>query len=965
MKTSNPNANVESFLHLAYPRRLIGEWTYSWYDVARQQMLLFKDGSFFLWNALVSSEPKFYYKIGDKSVAMILAKVSVDFKLLVIQINTFLLIVVDTVTNKKWEIVIKAIDGNEILPFGLIWSEHGGNSQDLIIVTTKGIELYKISSNRGQCKLSRSITQRVNYFWFEPNFRMILIATATRQHKVWELNGYFLRYDLADIPRLELPPPDKMPTFSLSGINAEDIKLVTLYGSLFCAVHDSSNDMDMLVLYALTKTRVERAANLPLFVNSDVRLSVTDNLLCCHCLQSHMSFIFDIKLNSSEFLGDAVVHESLNNKQCCGACTMVMDKSYVVHLIGTESRKANNSAIINSSEMPSAISSKNDIDVSVTEWNDAVGISTTEDSVLYVSDILAENVLHEIIFDNDKSSPLDDIDIPTICHVKEPYCGLWQLISPDLVWDPSSRVLWKLKCQMTSVVASMHDPLRALDFLSRRGQDVEAPRPVYSIDKHDALSAKQLMLQIILNTLESTTSFISLDVLFERIVSLYATEYTRRSKAKIINETTIPEIQHSTPIQDDAKQIISEGDIEDNKNETRAKNKTWGLFSRRSKIAASANEEIESASSTSADDDRDGKVIDSSKGGPLRRGSTGFLTASWLKSHSQQKDGNAGVDDKQFFPQEIREVEPLEQSISLYKILPDFNVLGGSLKGARALSKSGKKRSNSLTGAHLPVNIKRNCDGVLLITQLDMLLFVWIPLLNKDDSSIANKEKFLWAFSSYIATLKKYDVHVEPSVALLHINWLTLCSRYGEVARLLQLQFYSDVAEVALAALELSDTLKVSQNSLCDKVSTIDISHVSTTLLQTGLDMLWRLKERATVVRWLLEHHYVLNAVVLCMKRKSKWRSGLTPVTIPGLEFYRAGILLLVESHKKSPSMSESDKVHLLYTIYKFLTLWDTSLIAVQKFSGKSRLASLINFPEGVFQDSNTAMFKEMFGYGF
>ena len=34
-------------------------------------------------------------------------------------------------------------DGAAILPDGVLWSEHGGNSQDLIIVTRSGAEFHK------------------------------------------------------------------------------------------------------------------------------------------------------------------------------------------------------------------------------------------------------------------------------------------------------------------------------------------------------------------------------------------------------------------------------------------------------------------------------------------------------------------------------------------------------------------------------------------------------------------------------------------------------------------------------------------------------------------------------------------------------------------------------------------------------------------------------------------------------
>lgn len=35
-------------------------------------------------------------------------------------------------------------DSCSILPGGVLWSDHGGNSQDLVIVTERGVDMYKV-----------------------------------------------------------------------------------------------------------------------------------------------------------------------------------------------------------------------------------------------------------------------------------------------------------------------------------------------------------------------------------------------------------------------------------------------------------------------------------------------------------------------------------------------------------------------------------------------------------------------------------------------------------------------------------------------------------------------------------------------------------------------------------------------------------------------------------------------------
>ena len=107
-----------------------------------------------------------------------LAKVSLDFDLLALQIEDTVE-VIDMKSNEAWSIKIKSGHDNCILENGIIWSDHGGDSQDMIIITLRGLEIYKISTKRNQCKLSRSISQGYSItanFWYEPNFRTILLA---------------------------------------------------------------------------------------------------------------------------------------------------------------------------------------------------------------------------------------------------------------------------------------------------------------------------------------------------------------------------------------------------------------------------------------------------------------------------------------------------------------------------------------------------------------------------------------------------------------------------------------------------------------------------------------------------------------------------------------------------------------------------------------------------------------------
>ena len=322
------STGVKSFLHLTDPLILSGNWTYRWFDVSRQEFLLFRDNSFYLWAPCsVDPGPREFYSDSSWPHKLWYAKVSIDGKLLVVQTSKSSLLVLDITNRKRWKVDIKYLSGNEILENGLIWSEHGGNSQDLVIVTSRGLELYKVSSARGQCKLSRNVSIKIHFFWYEPNFRAILTAVTSRDYTL-DVSGYFLRFDMSDMPRLELPPPDRMPSLSLhAGAGPEDITLATLYGALYCIVRYEEKGGDTLCLYHLSRNKVTRAFSFPLYVTSPVRISVTDNILCCHCLHSNMSFLFDIRIpagqieNPTDGIRLSVVDYSI------GTCTMSVEVS--------------------------------------------------------------------------------------------------------------------------------------------------------------------------------------------------------------------------------------------------------------------------------------------------------------------------------------------------------------------------------------------------------------------------------------------------------------------------------------------------------------------------------------------------------------------------------------------------------------------------------------------------------------
>lgn len=155
----------------------------------------------------------------------------------------------------------------EILPRGIIWSDHGGNSQDLVLVTNKAVLCYKISLQRNQMAATHTFPQKsqassspIRAVWWESNTRTLLIgamgslrdcsnagaAKAALEQRsrhsgntgddintslpvdTLQLRAFLLRFPQSKIggnmkksgnvkrlPRLELPPPKRLPPYAV------------------------------------------------------------------------------------------------------------------------------------------------------------------------------------------------------------------------------------------------------------------------------------------------------------------------------------------------------------------------------------------------------------------------------------------------------------------------------------------------------------------------------------------------------------------------------------------------------------------------------------------------------------------------------------------------------------------------------------------------------------------------------
>ena len=126
------------------------------------------------------------------------------------------------------------IKETKILPGGIIWSDHGGKSQDLIVVTTGSVLCYKVSLIRKQMAFSHTYHHpQASAMWYEPISRTIVISSMERaldgkftkdiktEVMMLQLRTVMLRFPKTGkakrLPRLELPPPHRLDPFAVGG----------------------------------------------------------------------------------------------------------------------------------------------------------------------------------------------------------------------------------------------------------------------------------------------------------------------------------------------------------------------------------------------------------------------------------------------------------------------------------------------------------------------------------------------------------------------------------------------------------------------------------------------------------------------------------------------------------------------------------------------------------------------------
>lgn len=854
------------YLHLANPILIEEEWRYNWFDLAHQHSLLLNDAYFYLLAyGETNPTPKLFYHLDDLPSTILNGKVSLNLKIIALQLNPTSILVVDIASKRKWTLKIKNSKENLILPNGIIWSDHGGNSEDLIIITTRGLELYKISPSRNQCKLSRFIPQTASGFWYDPGHRLVLICSSLKlpnfngqiglfSKEILQMDGYFLKAEKANIPVLELPPPDKAPRFELGpGVDPEDISLVALYGKTFCLVRYTADEQDFITLYHLTKVSVNRVHVLSLnCLAGELKISVWDNLLICHSLTLQSSYVFDIMTTLRKKVESSALVEII--RPICHSTTLLFTHEIAPHLqrdsnglpVGdrytnghlTESDQSVDHTMERES-MVSAASSKTHLDLKRSEIDIYDIASLPFKGELSKVHNSANSRYKSEEYSVDRKLRFVILDQPTVAATAYSVPDLFTFAWPNWLFEARDQLLgrqtvvWQLTVDLEEISKAIDDVREELSFLARRGQVFQYHRQQGKgeLDFHNinwtARIAKQRILCRITTALNQRLSISWMEEVYFTSLTPYANEY--RLWCKTQQEAEEEEVRTVSSVgggQESGK--VGNGSekvgITIKKSSSIQRRMTVdgsmdshfrARFSRAAVLqsfGSSFGLSFNNSYSSSTDVESLNPVVLEME--PLEPHFA--LNVKWSsvvnigENISQIRADSYGLSyEKQTVMSTPRHSEVnIESFADILAIDASAHSQRPSLLGGKDINSHLKKPKKAETKRSISLTTRRDPGGSIILTQTELLQFIFIPWLLAMEC-LADFEFATWTITSFITILHEMEIPVIPSVSYLLINMLFHQRNYVEFSRLLERKFFPDWSDFASEVLNLCEEIEL------------------------------------------------------------------------------------------------------------------------------------------------------------
>jgi len=280
-----------------------------WFDAANEQLVLMKKNVYYTLKLGASSTES---QDGDEKVLspplnfvhsgpVLDAKFSLCGNFLAIQRSDSAVEVVDLRTATEARLRCRARRENTILRGGVLWLQSGESLRNgeappglagenlMCLVTRCGIEIHQMPNtkrNDPECRLVGSTKHSITTFWYLPGHQLLLLGlkngTEMRPLQFQAGNAIPLRFARF---RLRVAP------------KSSDLLLAKLYDSL-CAVEMCIGEGKIRV-YKLGREVSGIYRILDLSEPGNVGLSIVDNLICVHYMESQSSAIYDVQCENS------------------------------------------------------------------------------------------------------------------------------------------------------------------------------------------------------------------------------------------------------------------------------------------------------------------------------------------------------------------------------------------------------------------------------------------------------------------------------------------------------------------------------------------------------------------------------------------------------------------------------------------------------------------------------------------
>ncbi|KAK9823149.1 hypothetical protein WJX72_000636 [[Myrmecia] bisecta] len=181
---------------------------------------------------------------------------------------------------------------------GFLWARSG--DCDFVMVTPTGLELFQLAPSGQGLRFLDARRHPIKWHMYSHETRIALLGTG--EIGLWLQAYQFTSEGIIKLPPFQIAattPQDSARAPPLSHLDPDDIRLMTMYGRIYCSYIDRREQR--LYLYRFYKDAVMLQHQYDL-AGKQVHLSVVNNLLLAHHVRPNLVMVIDVCAATSSLL---------------------------------------------------------------------------------------------------------------------------------------------------------------------------------------------------------------------------------------------------------------------------------------------------------------------------------------------------------------------------------------------------------------------------------------------------------------------------------------------------------------------------------------------------------------------------------------------------------------------------------------------------------------------------------------